>query len=310
MMASAGPDIIDEYIHEDGPGTATESAPFSLSQAKGLGLGADPGAAVGAWVRLATYTDESHEGLIFAWDPIFQVIVLQAIPSSVSEGSPIDPTTTPSDADRLGRTGSESPVVPKPNGRPLSFAAAAAAAAGKSRSSSASPAPTQKPASAVSTSRASSPAASVTSGTGDQFDFHIFKLNHVREIEVLGRAGEGGANAKTVTIKGTPRSLPTLVPVGQVSLEKAAAREQAAVSRVGLGVSSEAQLIFDHLAKTLPTNWRGNSIVIMGEIQILPPYTSDDCKVVGNKQGSETTLARVRKVLEGVRVKLGLHSGK
>ncbi|KAJ3091250.1 hypothetical protein HK102_001213, partial [Quaeritorhiza haematococci] len=69
--------------------------------------------------------------------------------------------------------------------------------------------------------------------------------------------------------------------------------------------------IFDALSKTLPTKWRGELIVVMDEILINPPYTVESCKVKEGRAGAggDMTLARVRKVLEGVRGRLGLGTG-
>lgn len=48
----------------------------------------------------------------------------------------------------------------------------------------------------------------------------------------------------------------------------------------------------------------------MDEIEIVSPYTPDDCRVLGGKGGAESSLARVKKVVEGVRARLGLDNKK
>ena len=57
--------------------------------------------------------------------------------------------------------------------------------------------------------------------------------------------------------------------------------------RVGEGVSNEAQDLFDALSKTYPCRWApaagggACSIVVMDEVEIKAPYTSNDCCSVG-----------------------------
>jgi hypothetical protein len=89
-------------------------------------------------------------------------------------------------------------------------------------------------------------------------------------------------------------------PVGKINLDKLQTRERNAVrafeenlTRIGVGVSAEAQAIFDTLAKTLPCRWENDVIVVMEEVRISPPYRLTDCQ--GSQQAS---LQHVRKILE------------
>mmetsp|Transcript_18125 Transcript_18125/g.44478 ORF Transcript_18125/g.44478 Transcript_18125/m.44478 type:complete len:181 (-) Transcript_18125:176-718(-) len=84
-----------------------------------------------------------------------------------------------------------------------------------------------------------------------------------------------------------------------VEREKQRAKEQ-----IGSGVSREAQLLFNGLAKTMPCKWTGKTIMVDAQrsdagARIEEPYTAD--KVSGqNAQFVE----RLKKVLEGERAKL------
>mmetsp|Transcript_13978 Transcript_13978/g.16888 ORF Transcript_13978/g.16888 Transcript_13978/m.16888 type:complete len:191 (-) Transcript_13978:410-982(-) len=76
-----------------------------------------------------------------------------------------------------------------------------------------------------------------------------------------------------------------------------AAEEEAA--NIGVGVTEQAQEIFDALAKTLPCKWNGTRMIVLDEVTIVEPYGSDNCS-----GGNSMLLQRVRKVLDGVKDKL------
>ncbi|CAN8313101.1 unnamed protein product [Cochlearia groenlandica] len=71
--------------------------------------------------------------------------------------------------------------------------------------------------------------------------------------------------------------------------------------RLGVGVTVEAQSIFDALSKTLPVQWENSDILVMREVRVRSPYLSD-C-VIG---GTDAANNRVKKVLELERRRLQL----
>jgi hypothetical protein len=81
--------------------------------------------------------------------------------------------------------------------------------------------------------------------------------------------------------------------------EKAAAEYYSTYkSSIGVGVTQEAQEVFDSLAKTMPCSWDGVQICCY-RVRISPPYTSDSCE-----GPDEAELTRVKKVLDGEKAKL------
>ncbi|KAG6501008.1 hypothetical protein ZIOFF_040873 [Zingiber officinale] len=77
------------------------------------------------------------------------------------------------------------------------------------------------------------------------------------------------------------------------------AREDAALrqaeieaERIGVGVTSEAQSIFDALSKTLPVHWDKTVIVVMNEVCVSSPYLPEN--VTG---GTPAANDRVKKVV-------------
>lgn len=69
--------------------------------------------------------------------------------------------------------------------------------------------------------------------------------------------------------------------------------------RIGVGVTPEAQNIYDALSKTLPVRWDKTVIVVMNEVRVSAPYLPQS--VSG---GTPAANDRVRKVLEFERKRL------
>jgi len=77
------------------------------------------------------------------------------------------------------------------------------------------------------------------------------------------------------------------------------------MAKVGVGVTKEAQSIFDCLSKTMPCVWSGKAIVVMESVTIEPPYTVDNVCPVSGTAGTGA-LERIKKVLAAERQRLSL----
>ncbi|KAF9162546.1 hypothetical protein DFQ26_003431 [Actinomortierella ambigua] len=173
-----------------------------------------------------------------------------------------------------------------------------------------------------------SPSFGSNNSSRPRFDFRIVKISHVKEITPLasiplqrdnasaatspsidneGAAGSGSSSAASPTPSTESASnskqgmyATAASPIGYVQIDKIVQRErqavrdaQAAAARIGVGVTNEAQDIFDALSKTLPCRWAKDKIVVMDEVIISPPYDAENCKA---NASSSNSLARVRKV--------------
>jgi protein LSM12 len=69
-----------------------------------------------------------------------------------------------------------------------------------------------------------------------------------------------------------------------------------------VGVTQEAQDIFDALARTLPCRWQDRNIVVMDEVVIAAPYK----QCAGVDGVDPRAVERVQKVLANEKKKLGL----
>ncbi|KAM9983372.1 hypothetical protein ACTFIY_000088 [Dictyostelium cf. discoideum] len=70
--------------------------------------------------------------------------------------------------------------------------------------------------------------------------------------------------------------------------------------KIGVGVTPEAQEIFNSISKTLPCDWSGENIIVLNEVKISSPYNIENCTGPENCKSIE----RVKKVLEAERKKL------
>lgn len=125
--------------------------------------------------------------------------------------------------------------------------------------------------------------------TGSRRNLRFLKANFIKESAFLGH-GEDPLDLRDIF----------------VDLDSFKAREEAAVrqaedeaDRIGVGVTREAQDIFDALSKTLPVLWDNTIIVVMNEVRVSSPYFPDN--VTG---GPPAANERVKKVLELERERL------
>uniref|UniRef100_M4E778 Uncharacterized protein n=1 Tax=Brassica campestris TaxID=3711 RepID=M4E778_BRACM len=69
---------------------------------------------------------------------------------------------------------------------------------------------------------------------------------------------------------------------------------EAEAERLGVGVTAEAQSIFDSLSKTLPVQWENSDILVMKEVRVRSPYLSD-C-VFGGTDAANNRVKKVKSV--------------
>ncbi|KAE9008393.1 hypothetical protein PR003_g17616 [Phytophthora rubi] len=153
----------------------------------------------------------------------------------------------------------------------------------------------------------------VLTGAQESFEGVIFTLDPVANFLVLEE--QDGAKSRTrifqlealekvEVLEPAPAGLQLTLPaISEEELQRVEQRNKGlaekALASIGQGVTGEAQAIFDALNKTMPCEWEGANIRVMGEVVIKPPYQPQNC-VSANTQ----VLSRVKKVLEGEKSKL------
>ncbi|XP_073014677.1 uncharacterized protein [Primulina eburnea] len=127
------------------------------------------------------------------------------------------------------------------------------------------------------------------SGIVSKRNIRLLKANYIKDFSLLGQAED------PLDIKNCFLDLTTL----QSREESAFRQAEAEAERIGVGVTTEAQALFDALSKTLPVRWDKTIIVVMNDVRVSSPYLPES--VTG---GTPAANERVRKVLELERKRL------
>eukprot|EP01087_Luapelamoeba_hula_P017676 TRINITY_DN5594_c0_g1_i4.p1 TRINITY_DN5594_c0_g1~~TRINITY_DN5594_c0_g1_i4.p1 ORF type:complete len:203 (-),score=47.29 TRINITY_DN5594_c0_g1_i4:226-834(-) len=109
-------------------------------------------------------------------------------------------------------------------------------------------------------------------------------------------------NVHSASSTNTPSTPSTLRPVRPIDVQRIGAKEAQAlaeaqrdVERIGIGVGSAAQRIFNALSKTLPCKWDKDTIVVFDDLRINPPYRVEDVR--GGPKTIDRELNRVKQVV-------------
>ncbi|KAI4382587.1 hypothetical protein MLD38_008533 [Melastoma candidum] len=129
---------------------------------------------------------------------------------------------------------------------------------------------------------------------GGRKNVRILKANYIKELAFLGQGDD------PVDLSKCCLDLSTLQAREELALRQA----EAEAERIGVGVTAEAQNLFDALSKTLPVRWDKTVIVVMNEVRVNSPYVPES--VSG---GTPAANERVKKVLELERRRLHARGG-
>ncbi|KAJ2072004.1 hypothetical protein GGH13_002974 [Coemansia sp. S155-1] len=138
--------------------------------------------------------------------------------------------------------------------------------------------------------------ASPSVGGGRQrAQIHLVKAANIKAVEVLAAQTEA-ANGEKEDKFAMPEVRAVDTSVAEARKQRALIQAQERAQRIGVGVSDKAQSIFEALSRTLPCRWSRDSIIVLDEVSIEPPYSVDSCREL---QPASFSLQRVKKVLQG-----------
>ncbi|AET41479.1 Lsm12p Ecym_8194 [Eremothecium cymbalariae DBVPG len=130
--------------------------------------------------------------------------------------------------------------------------------------------------------------------------FKIIKTSFIKSLEVVGER-PASPGFKRDPIK------PSHVHINRVTenLKVKIAECKKKELLIGKGASHEGQVVFESIHKTIPdTRWHGKSIIVLDELEVVPPYTLADVKCMNNPEVNSKEL--VVKIVEGAWKKLEL----
>jgi len=119
---------------------------------------------------------------------------------------------------------------------------------------------------------------------------------------------EGSSSAQLRELAGVGNLEELNLPLPHVSRKALEERERRAIrlaeesfSHINQRASPEGQKIFDKLLKACnEVVWKGESILVLKEIRVDPPYTAANCSLINNASGGldEHSLGRVKKIVQ------------
>ncbi|GAA5866220.1 hypothetical protein JCM3774_004123 [Rhodotorula dairenensis] len=152
------------------------------------------------------------------------------------------------------------------------------------------------------------PSTAAPSGaTGPSRTFTFLRTSQITSVSVLSSSPTDPslpALATTTPSSGSLPPLPCTPAELSTRVDRAVAEDRRARARLApAGAGTDAQGLYDALAKTLPVRWAATSIVVLDEVVIESPYEPHNVK---GAKGSADRVERVKKMVEGLRARLGM----
>lgn len=133
-----------------------------------------------------------------------------------------------------------------------------------------------------------------SSVTGCGFSYKFFRTSQIKELNVLSKTIDPSAVAEIHQID--PKNMPKIIQRNKENFELVKKTRNENAGR-------EGQTIFNAVYKTMPSvRWSGDSIVVLEEVKIDPPYRVDSIRSLDQEEDGAAQL--VKKIVDGVWLKM------
>lgn len=130
-------------------------------------------------------------------------------------------------------------------------------------------------------------------GQGECCDLRLVPPHAVEKIVVINREADPALAITADTPKVDPKELARREQIAFQEMEKA-------MAELNPNAPPGGQAHFDALNKTMDCTWNENSINVLDQVRIDPPYDVDCCHSL---DGNQASLDRIKKVLTGIKKK-------
>lgn len=137
-----------------------------------------------------------------------------------------------------------------------------------------------------------------SSGNSKLYDISLLNFNYVSEVKVLSECTDEAPELKSLNHQKLRKRL---AQESQAKLNMAKASS--------MGVTMEGRRVFSFIFKTIPQcAWFDQSILVMDEVLVKPPYRPQDCEAKDGKEAK--ALGHVRKIVEKFHKEQGMSQDK
>lgn len=127
------------------------------------------------------------------------------------------------------------------------------------------------------------------------FEVRMVQVSTIKKEKLISSSAENSNNSEATLSKPLPVVQKKVLEDRE---KKALQRAEDSFRHINQNATPEGQAIFDRLVKACnEVVWEGESILVLSQIQVDPPYKSENCKLLSGGTGTGGSLDRIKKIV-------------